>query len=212
MRKIIGLVGFIGSGKGSVAGYLCQQYNFAQDSFANSLKNVCSDIFNWPRHMLEGDTPESRAWREQPDLWWSEKLGIDDFTPRSALQQIGTNTIRDHFHKDLWILSLENRIRINKDKNFVISDGRFWNELEFLKNNNAVIIEIKRNNYQEWAEIAAQANTGNQHALKIMQTTYAHVHPSEWCWLGYPVDHTLYNTGSLEDLYKSIDQLMLKLE
>jgi hypothetical protein len=116
MRKIIGLVGFIGSGKGTVARHLVDNYGFRQESFAKSLKDACSNIFDWPRDLLEGDTPESRQWRELPDLWWSEKLGIKDFTPRLALQLIGTNALRDHFSQDLWFLSLENRIR----KNFIL--------------------------------------------------------------------------------------------
>lgn len=69
---IVGLVGFIGAGKGTVADLLVERHDFFKESFANSLKDACSSIFGWNREMLEGDTPESRAWREQPDKWWSE--------------------------------------------------------------------------------------------------------------------------------------------
>ena len=63
---IIGLVGFIGSGKGTV-GDLLSQEGFIPDSFARPLKDACSSIFGWPRELLEGNTEFSRTWREQPD-------------------------------------------------------------------------------------------------------------------------------------------------
>ena len=85
---IVGLVGFIGSGKGTVASQLVDDYNFRQDSFASTLKDACSVIFGWPRHMLEGDTKESREWREVVDPWWSKKLSMPNFSPRLALQAL----------------------------------------------------------------------------------------------------------------------------
>ena len=72
---IVGLLGYIGSGKGTVSSVLVNEYGFRQDSFASTLKDACSAIFGWERHMLEGDTKESREWREQVDPWWEEKLG-----------------------------------------------------------------------------------------------------------------------------------------
>jgi len=86
---IIGFVGFIGSGKGTVADILTHKYGFNKESFANAVKDACAAIFLWDRKMLEGDTKESREWRETPDPWWSEKLGRE-FSPRLALQLMGT--------------------------------------------------------------------------------------------------------------------------
>ena len=69
---LIGLLGFIGSGKNSVAEQFAKN-GFTTDSFAAPLKDAVSDIFGWPRNMLEGDTDHSRAFREAPDQWWSQK-------------------------------------------------------------------------------------------------------------------------------------------
>ena len=33
-----------------------------------------------------------------------------------------------------------------------------------------------------------------------MTTVFPDVHPSEWSWAGWDFDHTISNTGSLEDL------------
>jgi hypothetical protein len=66
---IVGISGFIGCGKSTVAQWLTNDYNFRKDSFATSLKDACAMMFDWPRDMIEGDTKESREWREQTDTW-----------------------------------------------------------------------------------------------------------------------------------------------
>jgi dephospho-CoA kinase len=55
---LVGVVGLIGSGKGTVADRLAQKHNFRKDSFAKSLKDAVSSMFNWDREMLEGKTDE----------------------------------------------------------------------------------------------------------------------------------------------------------
>jgi hypothetical protein len=71
--KVIGFVGFKGSGKDTTAiPYIEQGYQ--KTSFAGVLKDVCAAIFGWDRQMLEGTDAESRLWREETDLWWAEKL------------------------------------------------------------------------------------------------------------------------------------------
>jgi ABC-type glutathione transport system ATPase component len=69
MGQIIGIVGFIGSGKDTVADYLVNFHRFKRESFANSLKDAVSQVFGWDRELLEGRTQESREWRETKDEW-----------------------------------------------------------------------------------------------------------------------------------------------
>ena len=128
---IVGITGFIGSGKDTVAKMLVEK-GAVQDSFAAPLKDLCASVFGWPRDMLQGDTVESRDFRETPDMYWTRKLGIDQFTPRLALQLLGTEIMRTHFNQDIWLDSLEYRIRKNnpQDKIVVVSDCRFKNELD----------------------------------------------------------------------------------
>ena len=83
---IIGLVGFIGSGKDTAADYLVNFHGFRRDSFAATLKDAVADIFGWDRTLIEGRTTESREWRECQDDWWSKRLGMP-ITPRWILQQ-----------------------------------------------------------------------------------------------------------------------------
>ena len=62
---IIGVVGFIGSGKGTVGDLLKTEFGFHSISFASHLKDVASLLFGWDRNLLEGDTDESRSFRER---------------------------------------------------------------------------------------------------------------------------------------------------
>jgi hypothetical protein len=118
---LVGVVGLIGSGKGTVADRLAQKHNFRKDSFAKSLKDAVSSMFNWDREMLEGKTDESRAWREQPDTFWSKKFN-KDVTPRWVLQHFGTEVMRQNMHDAIWIDSCLARY---KGEPTVISDTRF---------------------------------------------------------------------------------------
>ena len=45
---IVGLVGFIGSGKGT-AGDILKDFGFQQISFAGGVKDIAAVMFDWPR-------------------------------------------------------------------------------------------------------------------------------------------------------------------
>lgn len=208
---IVGLLGFINSGKGTVATQLVNKYNFRQDSFATSLKDACAMIFDWPRHMLEGDTKESREWREIVDPWWSEKLNIPNFSPRLALQVIGTDALRNHFHEDIWFLTLQNRIRKNPNQHVVISDVRFPNEIKFIQEQGGVLVKINRGPAPVWYETAILANRGNSLAKEAMTRTYSSAHFSEWAWVGSDVNFELNNDSTLEDLTVQVSEMVTKI-
>lgn len=203
---IIGLVGFIGAGKNTVAKHLVSKHNYTQDSFANTLKDVCSTIFSWPRDLIEGDTQEGRVWRNREDQWWSKKLKIPNFTPRLALQLIGTDALRDHFNNDIWTLSLERRISYN-DRT-VISDARFPNEIDFIRKQNGFIVFVDNGERPEWYDHALKANNGDQDSIEIMNTNFKHVHISEWAWIGTQFDGIILNNGTLCDLRKNTENIL----
>lgn len=202
--KIIGLVGFIGSGKDTVAGMLLDRGGH-KDSFAAPLKDLVSAVFGWPRELLEGDTIESRDFRETPDIFWTRKTGIDNFTPRMALQLIGTDVMREHFHKNIWLNSLEYRMRsANKNSVTVISDVRFRNELDLITDLGGVNIWVRREELPPWYDIAVRANNGSAVDRHVMRSRHRDVHASEWDWIGYDFDYEIHNTGTLDDLEKKV--------
>jgi hypothetical protein len=202
---IVGLVGFIGAGKGTVADLLVDRHDFFKESFANSVKDSCAAVFGWDRAMLEGDTPESRAWREQKDEWWSEKLG-KEFSPRLALQLMGTEAGRDVFHPDLWVHTVMRRCERAPWNNYVIADVRFPNEINAIVNSGGKVIRVRRGEDPEWYALARECNTYNKQ--EIMRNAYPEVHFSEWAWIGAHYDIVMDNNSSLDELTVRVDKLV----
>ena len=198
---IIGFVGFIGSGKDTIADYLVNVHEYRRESFANSLKDAVAQVFGWDRTMLEGRTKQAREWREQVDPWWAQRLDMPDLTPRLMLQLWGTEVCRQGFHNDIWIASLENKLRSSQD-NVVISDCRFPNEIKSLRDAGGIIICVERGIQPHWTDIAAKANRGDTRAQNWLKDEG--IHASETAWVGNRFDFVLQNHSSIESLYEQI--------
>jgi hypothetical protein len=197
---IIGICGFQGSGKSIMANYLVDNYNFTVLSFADSVKDMLSVIFNWDRELLDGTTEMSRIWRETVDEWWSKHLNIPNFTPRMAMQYIATDLFRDKFNPNIWILSLENKIK-NTNTNIVIPDCRFINEIELVKRIGGHIVYIDRNN-PEWFY--------NLKTYKNISIIPSDIHKSEYEWiLNCPNDYII-NNNTIKIFYNNIDDYLCK--
>lgn len=204
---IIGICGFIGSGKDTVANYLVTKYNFRRESFAGSLKDAVAAVFSWDREMLEGLTPEAREWREQPDIWWTERLGRT-VTPRLMLQLWGTEVCRRGFHDDIWTASVEAKI-LKSASNVVISDCRFPNEVESIRRMGGKVIRVVRGENPEWYDIAVNANLGDPLAQGTLQTLG--IHASETSWVGTKFDAEIHNNGTVIELYAATQSLAREL-
>ena len=211
---IVGLIGLIGSGKDTVGDILKDEYGFEKESFAKPLKDAISLIFNWDRNLLEGETQESREWREKVDSWWSSKLN-KRITPRLVLQMMGTEAGRNIFGNNLWLSSLINRLDTSKD--YIITDTRFENEVNALTEIGAKIIRVKRGPDPDWLGFAKYIKS-----LPKLEGTYLnyldeydyknlnynieipHIHPSEWDWANVDFDYIIKNDGNIEDLKNNV--------
>lgn len=208
---IIGFVGFIGSGKDTAADYLVNFHEFRRDSFANTLKDAVACVFGWDRTLLEGRTKEAREWREQVDPWWAERLGMPNLTPRWVLQYWGTDVLRNNFHDDIWIASLENKMRKTRD-NIVISDVRFPNEIKAIHNAGGLVVRVKRGHDPDWYQDAANMNAGSTNmswAISKMRMEKLKIHPSETAWVGGDIDCVIENNSTIDDLFEAIKGLVL---
>lgn len=207
---IIGVCGFIGSGKDTVADYLVNVHQFRRDSFATTLKDAVAAIFSWDRTLLEGRTKAAREWREQVDTWWAERLEIPNLTPRWILQHWGTEVFRNHFHDDIWIASLENKIR-KVDDDVVISDCRFPNEIAAIKKSGGLVVRVVRGPEPDWYEHALAVNRGPTYlgwAIGKDRLMHHKVHVSETAWVGTDFDAVLDNNRTLDNLYQQINDLV----
>jgi hypothetical protein len=208
---IVGFVGFIGSGKDTAADYLVNFHGYRRDPFANTLKDAVACVFGWDRTLLEGRTKEAREWREQVDTWWAERLNMPNLTPRLMLQLWGTEVCRTGFHDDIWIASLENKMRKTTD-NIVISDVRFPNEIKAIHNAGGIVVRIKRGDDPEWYDAAVSYNKGpdgnSTWSLSKAKLTQLKIHASETAWVGRDIDYTIYNDTTIDALFDQIKNLV----
>jgi hypothetical protein len=210
---IIGIVGFIGTGKDTVADYLVNIHQFRRESFANTLKDAVASVFGWDRELIEGRTRQAREWREQVDPWWAGRLGMPDLTPRWVLQYWGTEVVRRGFHDDTWIASLENKLR-NSEDDIVISDCRFPNEIKSIKDAGGIVVRVARGPEPKWYPIATAVNAGDKHigwSIAKSELIKYNIHASETAWAGTEFDAVLDNNGTLDHLYSQVNDLVLNL-
>ena len=187
---IIGLVGYIGAGKGTVRDILVRNHGYHGFAFADALKDSVATIFTWPRGLLEGDSNASRAFRERVDVWWSNKLGYE-VTPRLILQKMGTEACRHGIADNIWIAALEKRIAGYED--VVISDCRFPNEIDFIRSAGGIIVRVKRGDDPTPEELSK-------------------LHISETAWNSYEPDYVIHNEGSLDDLKDHVKSYLTRAE
>lgn len=216
------LNGLAGSGKDTVANYLVEKYGFVKVSFGAALKDVLSAIFGWPRELLEGDTEESRKFRDTVDEWWSARLKIPGLTPRLMMQLWGTDVVRNHFHNEMWIAACERKVeRVMKEqrKNVVVTDYRFPEERSIRSlacsnehpSRNFMVVRVERD-LPKWAQdlkakLAERQTRDVETAQKIMnELGYTDVHESEWKTLCCEVDQVVENNGTIESLHENIEK------
>lgn len=131
---IIGVSGKIGSGKDTFADvlidYVKSEYDitFENKKYAYNLKKIVS--------ILTGISMEDVLSREGK-LKYLPEWGM---TVGEMQQKVGTEAIRNNIHTDAWVLSLFGTYHENK--HWVITDVRFKNEANIIKEMGGVIIRL----------------------------------------------------------------------
>jgi deoxyadenosine/deoxycytidine kinase len=155
---IIALSGKAGSGKDTVANELVKSKGFIKVAFADPIKRMAMEMFDFSREQLWGESNK----RDKLDTRYG-------FSPRYVLQKMATDFGRNLF-EDVWVNTtkhvidkLNNTIstyspysgvnviytpqeceKLNSEKNIIITDCRFVNELNFIKKQNWPIYRVKR--------------------------------------------------------------------
>jgi hypothetical protein len=208
--QIIGLVGYKGSGKDTVGDHLVKQYKFRRTSFADPLKHSLAALMGWKMSDLRGVSAHSRTWRETPDAWWSDAMGIE-FTPRHMMQQFGTQIVRRHIHPDFWVMRTRKQIESDPGRSWVITDVRFPNEARMIRDLGGKIVRVHRSESPEWEPRATWIHrqpSWLQPLFLLLNPDVAEVHDSERAWLADPVDHHLYNHSTIRVLNMQVDEFI----
>ncbi len=135
---LIGLCGPSGSGKTTFCQLLLKHFKGAKEyTFASPLKETVAAAFSWPLALMNNVEK-----REKLSDFWTNKFGRP-ISPRIALQEIGTDVMRE-WQPDFWVWNLEQRLFQEDAEIVIVSDVRFINEAEFIKNRGGIIIKIVR--------------------------------------------------------------------
>lgn len=213
---LCGLNGYAGSGKDAVASILQELDPSIQNKkFSGKLKEVAAIMLGIDPKCFESQ--EFKSSRLSDDWWvWQKnpKSGGTDVEPtyfsdpqtrpmtvREFLQKLGTEAIRDGLHQNAWVNALFadyrsqghvvdlGDIKINvAPSRWVVSDCRFENEAQAIKDRGGVIIRIDRP------------------GVKPINN-----HPSETALDHWPFDYKIANVSDLvslkftvENIYKEI--------
>lgn len=153
--NLIGLAGKIGSGKDYVAEHVIMPLDFYQWAFA------------WPLKVA--------VLAENPEYTWEEVFVTKPEQVRTRLQLRGTEEGRMKYGEDVWVRATDAYIRLIHEQwginNFVITDVRFPNEVDYIKDQDGLVIKIESPVRQR---LAQSELTQNQimHASEIALDDY----------------------------------------
>jgi len=198
--NLIGISGKIGSGKDTLGIVIknCADSGYEIKKFADKLKDIACLLIGCTRRQLE-----NREFKETPlgEEW-------DNLTPRKLLQLLGTECGREIIHPNIWVNALfadyvcdncgqqecptdeedTGQMIDSSFPNWIITDVRFPNEAQAIKDRGGIMIRIERP--------GVESHCGGQH-------------PSETALDNYNFDYVIENEGSIDELIQKIKQLKL---
>lgn len=153
----IGIAGKRKSGKTTLTEHLMTQFNASHQSFAEPLKIGLQALFHFSDAQLYG----TRIEKETPDERWFNT------SPRTIMQFIGTDLLRDQLHKimpeleqDIFIRSFDLRYQTMNETMLIFDDLRFQNEVDYIHEKGGIIIQLLRD--------ANQSDQYDKHASEQM--------------------------------------------
>ena len=179
---LIGILGNKRHGKDTISDYLVQQFNFTKDALATPIKDICEILFHFDNDQLYGDK------KEIPDEYWN-------VSARQVMQFIGTDLFRNQMGKlipdmknNFWIRHFEYKYyKIYQNKNIVVSDIRFQNEVDMIHSLGGIIIKVYRPDYP------IDTKHPSEKGIHIIKN----------------YDYQIINDSNKQDLYKKINELYL---
>lgn len=166
---VIGLTGRARAGKDTTAAIMRDAAGFSRVALADPLKRAAREIFGFTDVELNG------ALKETVHPFWG-------FSPRQALQRMGTEGMRLTFGDDVWLKAAERDIADRCLSRVVITDVRFENEARWVREKmRGQVWRVERPGVQAVATHVSEAGI-----------------PDEL------VDFTIVNDGTLESLRRVV--------
>lgn len=217
---LIGLAGSAGTGKDTIADYLCSQYGFIRFSFSDALYREVSEAFNIseatlrdrglkeiPHPFLTADNCKNPEFKYMMGSLAPE-FNIDDryqhaFSPRLVLQRWGTEYRRQYNGPDYWLEKtsewLSNALRtihsaVKTIPDYVVPTGFVNTSVRFPNEANW----IRSNSGVVW------------HVRRVVPSAVASGldHIAEQPLDMLPKDRELFNTGTIEQLHTATSLLL----
>jgi hypothetical protein len=190
--QLIGITGHAGSGKDTVASYIQKKYkNTYIEHFADPLKKACATAFGIPENWFY-----DRELKEQETPWAVSPRKIAQFVGTEMFRTIVADLYEDHTYSH-WIRLLEMRLTgvscppegegdYYAGDTIIISDVRFQDEADWIRQNRGIILRITRQGFEGSVGIQGHAS----------EISYA----SE--------DYLICNDNSKEILYATVDEFI----
>jgi hypothetical protein len=200
---ILGITGKMQAGKDTVANYALNILNeYYTNSvfnekmfyeqwqirrFADKVKKIASLLTGIPQGKFEDGDFKNTYISTEWDFMDKRMTG------REFLQKLGTDAIRNHLHPNTWVNALMSDYHKfdskfddghisnggNLESNWIISDMRFENEYEAIRQKGGITVRVVRPSYR-----------GNIGATHISETALDHKE----------VDYVIWNVGDLHEL------------
>ena len=175
---------------------------------------------NNPSHkMMDSKQCTKEEYEEEVKINWQTAYKTV-YTPRLLLQHIGTELFRNQIIDGIWVNALMSEYTLKRElvdttpeniqwrevyPNWIITDTRFPNELQAVKDNGGLTIKIVRPKEREL--VLRNANT-----LIDTRKTLEPKHKSETALDNATFDYTLENDGTLDELIDKIRDLLITLK
>jgi hypothetical protein len=189
-----------------------RDFNWKIKKFAGKLKQIASLLTGIPVENFEDQEFKKSLLGEEwgtvrtnplnaipvfENVHFNELMSVREF-----LQKLGTEAMRDGLHTNVWVNALmcdykRPKMSEYNPSNWIITDMRFPNEMEAVKERKGITIRVVRpHGYTD-------PNTG---VYKEMPLSY---HPSETSLDKARFNYTIFNDGSIADLIEKVRQILI---
>lgn len=204
----------------------CTVENLEDQEFKNS---PLSKDWNYYLKLNGHDGLKVNFLKSSPSKEVIEELGknrIKNYTYREMLQKIGTEAMRDTIHENVWVNALFADYKgieyyidpeITKQgfpkfispkevkfPNWIITDMRFPNELQAVRDHKGITIRINRLNYKP-RQIGASEFVATERLKQALNE-----HPSETALDQSEFDFSIDNNGTIEELIEKVREILIK--